>query len=202
MPTPRFWLRFVTDTTTVGGGDTPDPTTNAAAPTPVDAQPPAPDEEPFDEARAKAKIAKVNAEAHSLRERLRKAEEAERRLAEIEESQKTEQQKQADALAKLQQENAELRTTALKAQVAAVKGIPAELLTGSTQEELEAHADALLAFKGQAPTTTPDFGGGQRGDDSNPVDALRRQIDDAQKAGNVALSVTLKRQLAQLTTTP
>lgn len=200
MPKPRFWLRFVTDTTTVpGGGDTPDSTT-----APEDAgDPPPKDEEPFDEARAKAKIAKVNAEARSLRERLRKAEEAEQRLAEIEESQKTEQQKQADALAKLQQENTQLKAAALKAQVAAAKGVPAELLAGTTVEELEAHADQLLEFKGQEPTpqSPPDFGGGKRGDGDNPVDVLNRQIAEAQKAGNVALSVTLKRQLAQLTTT-
>lgn len=35
-----------------------------------------------------------------------------------------------------------------RAEVAAEKGIPAELLSGSTREELEASADALIAFKG------------------------------------------------------
>lgn len=191
-----FWLRFVTDTTDLGGG-APEGPHNEQEP-PGEQQTPPKDDEPFDEARAKAKIAKVNAEARSLRERLRKAEEAEKRLAEIEESQKSEQQKQAEALTRLQQENEALKQQALRAQVAAAKGVPAELLTGGTLEELEARADQLLAFKGQAPTPTPtDFGGGQRGDD-DPVDALTRQLAEAQKAGNVALSVHLKRQLAQL----
>lgn len=69
-------------------------------------------------------------------------------LAKIRESQKTAEQKQAEELAKAQATIAELTTARVRAEVAAAKGVPAALLTGSTQEELEAAADALIAFKG------------------------------------------------------
>ena len=71
------------------------------------------------------------------------------KLAEIEESTKTEAQKQADRLAEIERENAELKTGKLRAEVAAAKGVPAELLSGNTKEELEAMADALIAFRGE-----------------------------------------------------
>lgn len=82
-------------------------------------------------------------------------EDAAKRLAEIEEAQKTEAQKAQDALAKAQQELADERAARLRAEVAASKGIPANLLSGSTQEELEKSADDLLAFKGDAPEPSP-----------------------------------------------
>lgn len=74
--------------------------------------------------------------------------EAEARLAEIDNANKTEAQKQAEALANLQKENETLKAATLRAEVAATKGVPANLISGSTKEELEAAADALLAFKG------------------------------------------------------
>lgn len=80
---------------------------------------------------------------------------AAQRLAEIEEAQKTEAQKAQDALAKAQQELAVERAARLRAEVAADKGVPAELLSGSTREELDAAADALLTFKGMAPEPSP-----------------------------------------------
>jgi hypothetical protein len=52
---------------------------------------------------------------------------------------------------------------ALRSEVALAKGVPAELLTGTTQEELEASATTLLAFKGTP--VKPDMGGGTRGGD-------------------------------------
>lgn len=74
---------------------------------------------------------------------------AQARLAKLEESNKTAEQKQQEALAKAERELEELRAAKSRAEVAAAKGVPAELLTGSTAEELEAAADALLAFKGE-----------------------------------------------------
>lgn len=67
----------------------------------------------------------------------------------FEDAQKTEAQKQADRLAEIERENAELKSAKTRAEVAAAKGVPAALLSGSTQEELEASADALIAFKGE-----------------------------------------------------
>ena len=74
---------------------------------------------------------------------------AAKRLAEIEEAQKTEAQKAQERLEAAERRAAELELKATRAEVAAAKGIPTELLTGSTREEIEASADALIAFKGE-----------------------------------------------------
>lgn len=80
---------------------------------------------------------------------------AAKRLTEIEEAQKTETQKQQEALEKAQNELAELTVAKTRAEVAAAKGVPAALLSGSTQEELESAADALLEFRGESPSPFP-----------------------------------------------
>ena len=77
------------------------------------------------------------------------------RLSEIEQANQTEAEK-AQARAEAAEKRAsELEAKALRAEVAAAKGVPAALLTGSTQEELEAAADALLAFKGEQKSAGP-----------------------------------------------
>ncbi|WP_193510475.1 hypothetical protein [Cryobacterium sp. BB736] len=73
------------------------------------------------------------------------------KLAEIEEANKTEAQKEAERRAELERENAELKVGKLRAEVAAAKGVPSSLLTGGTKEELEAAADALIEFRGEQP---------------------------------------------------
>lgn len=70
------------------------------------------------------------------------------KLAEIEESQKTEAQRAEERLAAAEKRAAELEIKAERAEVAAEKGVPVALLTGSTRDELEAAADALIEFKG------------------------------------------------------
>ena len=77
------------------------------------------------------------------------------KLAEIEEANKTEAEKTAERLAAAERRAAELEAKALRAEVAAAKGVPAALLTGSTQEELEAAADALIAFRGEQKPAGP-----------------------------------------------
>lgn len=77
-------------------------------------------------------------------------------LEAIKEANKTAEQKTADRVAELERANAELTGEKMRSDVAAAKGVPASLLTGSTQEELEAAADALIAFRGeqkQAPSS-------------------------------------------------
>ena len=62
---------------------------------------------------------------------------------------------QAQAAAEKERaDKADLRAD--KAEVAAEKGVPVSLLAGSTREELESSADALLAFRGEpkAPKVT------------------------------------------------
>lgn len=72
------------------------------------------------------------------------------KLAQIEEANKSEVEKVAERLAAAEKRAVELEAKAARAEVAAAKGVPVELLSGGTLEELEASADALIAFKGEA----------------------------------------------------
>ena len=155
-----------------------DPTTTSE-PTPTDPvfQPPdpaqskadspgasAPSETAVDDGMDLEAARKLRSEARNLRARLKEAEEKARRFDEIEESNKTEAQKQAEQLDKLRQENERLQSQMLKAQVAADKGVPAELLSGTTEDELVASAERLLAFRGQQ--AAPEYG---RSADASPT---------------------------------
>ena len=73
---------------------------------------------------------------------------AAQRLAEIEEAQKTEAQKAQERLDAAEKRASELELKAMRAEVAATKGVPVGLLSGGSQEELEASADALIEFRG------------------------------------------------------
>lgn len=67
-----------------------------------------------------------------------------------EDAAKTELQRATDRANTLESEAKQARLDALRARTASAKGVPEALLTGSTQEELDAAADALLAFRGPA----------------------------------------------------
>jgi len=78
---------------------------------------------------------------------------------------KSELQKLAERLAAAEKRMQEAEVKALRAEVAAAKGVPADLLHGSTKEELEAYADRLVQFRGGTQTAeaaTKD-GNGQDG---------------------------------------
>jgi len=77
------------------------------------------------------------------------------KLAEIESANQTEAEKVQARLDAAEKRAAELESKALRAEVAAAKGVPSALLTGSTQEELEAAADALIAFRGEQKPAGP-----------------------------------------------
>jgi len=154
----------------------PDPTPDEGTPTP-DPTPPVPDPDKGEKDwQAEAEKWKTFARKHEDAAKAN-AEKA-KRLDDLEESQKTELQKAADRAAAAEAQVAEIEARALRAEVAAAKGVPASLLSGSTQEELEASADALLAFRGQAPK--PDFGGGDRGTDVK-AGATQLTQDDVSK---------------------
>ena len=122
----------------------------------------------------KAEARKWEARAKENLASAKQNETAARRLAEIEESQKTEAQKQQEALETALRELADDRSARARAEVAAEKGVPAALLSGSTREELEASAAALIEFRGEkAPTggllipsegNTPPASGGTTGE--------------------------------------
>lgn len=77
------------------------------------------------------------------------------KLAEIEEANKTEEQKQAERVAELEKKLSDYETreqlNAWKGEVATEKGVPAHLLRGSTREELAEHADEIKALLDEKP---------------------------------------------------
>ena len=121
-------------------------------------------------------VAKLRQEAAKYRTEAKTNAEAAKRLAEAE--------RKAQA--------AELK--ALRSDVAQAKGVPAGLLTGSTEEELTASADALLAFRGEAPKTPAAPPASGQGNVGKPVGAtdIDAQIKAANEAGDWrrALSLT------------
>jgi hypothetical protein len=106
-----------------------------------------------------------------------------KRFDEMDEASKTEQQKLQDRLTAAEKALAD-RDSKDKAaetakEVAKAKGITdASVLRGSTQEELEAHADQLLALLPKtAPTTTADGQG-----NTQTIGAGEQSADDVVKA--------------------
>lgn len=95
------------------------------------------------EARAKENAAKAKAN-----------ETAAQRLAEIEDANKTEIERVAARAEAAEKRAAELEAKSLRTDVAVEKGVPVGLLTGSTKEELEASAEALIAFRGEKTSTS------------------------------------------------
>lgn len=101
----------------------------------------------YDEAYVK----QLRDEAAKYRQKARGLEPAAQRLAEIEESQKTEAQKQQERTAALEAELNELRSAEQRridiAEVAAESGVPAEYLpTGLTRDALAEHAEKLKSL--------------------------------------------------------
>lgn len=116
----------------------------------------APDEAPAQEIDWKAKFEETQAHSRKWEERAKANAEAAKRLTEIEEASKSDAQRQAEAVEKANAELAETRAQLerislekVRAEVANEKGVPAHLLVGSSQDELEASADALIAFRGE-----------------------------------------------------
>lgn len=102
-------------------------------------------QEDFDkaiQARIARERAKIPADYDELKAKAEK-------FAEWENAQKTEAEKAQERLDAAEKRAVELELKATRAEVAAAKSVPIELLSGSTQAELEASADALIAFRGQ-----------------------------------------------------
>ncbi|QWW20136.1 hypothetical protein I6B53_03295 [Schaalia sp. 19OD2882] len=107
-----------------------------------------------------------------------------RRLDEIEEQSKSEMQRVVEAREAAEKRAASAEAQLLRASVAASKGVPANLLSGTTEEELMASADALLAFHGHVqeaagdsapPASTSASHAGNRGDEIRGAAQLTRE---------------------------
>lgn len=128
------------------------PTPEAHTATPVPTPPPAPAGATPDEPLGAPGLAALKSEREAKAAAEKRAAEAEARLKEIEDRDKSEAQKQQEALEKAKQELAELTAAKTRVEVANTKGVPVELIAGpasSSQKDLEAFADALIAYKGE-----------------------------------------------------
>lgn len=109
----------------------------------------------------KAEAEKWKALSRKNEDRAKENAEAAKRLADIEAAQLSETEKLTKRAEEAERRATELETKTVRASIAAEKGVPADLLAGSTEEELRASADRLIQFRG--PTTTTDFGVGKPG---------------------------------------
>lgn len=144
----------------------------------------------------KAEARKWEARAKENREAAKANEDAAQRLAEIEEANKTEAEKQAEDLAAAQKRIAEYERREQEAQwakeVAEDTGIPVEALRGSTKEALEAHAQQLKSLGvGQVPPAPPVPTIGLNPDLTGNI-TIAQQIVAAEKAGDTDLVGQLK----------
>lgn len=110
----------------------------------------------------KEALTKARRQAAKYRSDLRSAEQDAKAFRELKESEKSELQKLTDRAEAAEKAHAALEQRALRAEVAAAKGVPGdlvELLTGANKAELEAKADKLLAHLKTSgkQTTLPEF---------------------------------------------
>jgi membrane protease subunit (stomatin/prohibitin family) len=77
------------------------------------------------------------------------------RLDAIEEQNKTDLQKEQERATAAEERAKAAETKALRAEVAQAKNVPSSHITGDTREQLEASADALLAWRGEQKQTGP-----------------------------------------------
>lgn len=96
--------------------------------------------------------------------------EAAAKYQQLEDEKKTELDREREQREALARENEELKLGKLRSDIAAENGVPAALLTGSTKEEIEAAATALIEFRNEAtkprsPKPDPLQG---RGDNNTP----------------------------------
>lgn len=117
--------------------------------------------EDWDPERAREKIRRANSEARSLRLRLKELEEKAAKYDELQDAQKTEQQRLQEAREAAERRASEAEQRLMRLEVALAKGLTpaqAKRLVGTTREELEADADALLeeigAMTGPLPGDT------------------------------------------------
>lgn len=166
----RPYLRFVDAPAAETGGDVP-----AAQDAPAAA------------AEATAQQVDWEAEARKWKELSRKNEsrmkenaEKARLYDEAQEQGKSELQKAQEAAAKAEARAAAMEAEAMRAKVAAATGVDADLLSGSSEEELRASAERLLAWRGaQVPKGAPAADAGVRGDEIRAARQLTR--DDLKK---------------------
>lgn len=119
--------------------------------------------------KIKAALKKANAEAAKFRKEAKANEAAAKRVAELENANKSEAEKLADKAAAAEERASTAELKALRLEIAHDKGLTpaqAKRLVGATREELEADADDLMeTFGAKAAKATAD---GVDGDEPKP----------------------------------
>ena len=95
----------------------------------------------------KAESRKWEQRAKESHKRVQELEPYAAKVTELEQASKSELEKAQERAQQLEQALAETQSKAVRAEVSAAKGVPADLLTGNSKEALEASADAILAFR-------------------------------------------------------
>lgn len=163
------YLRFIDAPSAETGGDA-----SAAQETPAAAEDAAQQVDWEAEARKWKELSRKN--ESRMKENAEKA----RLYDEAQEQGKSELQKAQEAAAKAEARAAAMEAEALRARVAAATGVDADLLAGSSEEELRASAERLLAWRGaQGPKGAPATDAGVRGDEIRAARQLTR--DDLKK---------------------
>jgi hypothetical protein len=178
------------------------PATDPANADPAKTDPPATDPakaEPVDESsmtpeQLRAELAKTRREAAGYRTKVRELEPKAKKLDELTEAEKSEVQRANDRAAAAERRATELEAAQLRTSVAAAKKLPASLaarLQGSTKEELEADADALLADLGSKVTEEKPPAGD--GDGGTRTPAGEKNLEDASMDDFVGMFATPKK---------
>ena len=107
------------------------------------------DEEPFDAARAQAKIRKVNQEAASLRKRLKELEPLAAKAKQIEDAERTEVERLQSRLTEREQEIARLRKRTVKSEV---RALAASAFADPTDPEALLDLDGYVGDDGEIDT--------------------------------------------------
>lgn len=113
-----------------------------------------------------------------------------------EEASKSELQKLQDQLAAAQRDAQTATLGALRANVAQSKGVPADLLSGSSEEDLIASADRLIAFRGALPTGSP--AAGVQGNVGDPIGKQQGQKSRVDLASMTPAQIVAARKAGEL----
>lgn len=147
--------------------------------------------------------AALEAERKARREADKQLKALQARIQEFEDRDKSEAERLLARAEKAEKDAANLAAAIAKRDIAAKFGITdaddiSLFLTGTDEETLTKQAERLAARSTQAPPPAAPSAAGQ-GNVGKPIGAgdLDQQIADAQKAGNVALSIYLKNQRAE-----
>lgn len=166
----RPYLRFVDAPSAEAGGDA-----TSAQETPA-----ATAEDTAQQVDWEAEARKWKELSRKNESRMKENAEKARLYDEAQEQGKSELQKAQEAAAKAEARAAAMEAEAMRAKVAAATGVDADLLSGSSEDELRASAERLLAWRGaQVPKGAPAADAGVRGDEIRAARQLTR--DDLKK---------------------